>query len=277
MFILGENKMGLLIAELRKEKQLTQKDLAAQLRITDKAVSKWERGLSCPDIALLAPLANILGVSPGELLNGQRSETISQTVEETVDSALVYAAESTKRTMISFQNILAASFSLLILLGIVICSICDLAISGTFTWSLYPISASIFAWLLFIPLVKSGSKGIFASLISLSIFIIPFLSVISKLTGISLLMPIGITVSIVSIVYIWLVYLIFKKMKTRKTIAAACSLLLAIPLCLAINFTLSQYISEPLFDVWDALSFGIILLVSVVLFVIDYSKRQKRR
>lgn len=43
---MDENKIGQFIAELRKEKKLTQKDLAAQLHITDKAVSKWERGVS---------------------------------------------------------------------------------------------------------------------------------------------------------------------------------------------------------------------------------------
>ena len=135
-----ENRIGQFIAELRKEKKLTQKDLAAQLHITDKAVSKWERGLSCPDITLLTSVADILGVTTSELLNGQRSETLSKDIEETVDNALVYAEKSVKRKMVSFQNILTISFSMFLLTGVIVCSICDVAISGTFTWSLYPIS-----------------------------------------------------------------------------------------------------------------------------------------
>lgn len=51
---------------------MTQRELAEQLRIIDKAVSKWERGLSCPDISLLTSLAGILGVATSELLNGQK-------------------------------------------------------------------------------------------------------------------------------------------------------------------------------------------------------------
>ena len=69
---MGENKIGQFIAKLRKEKQMTQRELAEQLHITDKAVSKWERGLSCPDISLLTSLAGILGVTTSELLNGKK-------------------------------------------------------------------------------------------------------------------------------------------------------------------------------------------------------------
>lgn len=273
---MDENKMGQFISELRKEKKLTQKDLAAQLHITDKAISKWERGLSFPDITLLTSVADILGVTTSELLNGQKCETPSKDIEKTVDNALVYAEKSAKRKMVSFQNVLAISFSVLLLLGIIVCSICDVAISGSFTWSLYPISSSLFAWLVFVPLIKYGSKGIRCSLISFSILIIPFLYVLSKIIGdSSLIMPIGIKVSLFSIAYLWCVYLIFKRVSTRKLKAAAFSLLLTIPLCLAINITLSKYISEPMFDIWDAFSFGIIIIGAAVLFIIDYSKKRK--
>lgn len=57
---------------MRKSQKLTQKDLAEKLKITDKAVSKWERGISCPDISLLVPLAQALGVTTSELLNGEK-------------------------------------------------------------------------------------------------------------------------------------------------------------------------------------------------------------
>ena len=60
-------KTGTLIRALRKERNMTQKDLAERLHITDRAVSKWERGLCAPDISLLEPLAEALGVSILEL------------------------------------------------------------------------------------------------------------------------------------------------------------------------------------------------------------------
>ena len=57
------------IVELRKEKGMTQQELADKLHITDKAVSKWERGLSYPDITSISKLANILGVESSYLID----------------------------------------------------------------------------------------------------------------------------------------------------------------------------------------------------------------
>jgi len=70
---MDNKKMGEFILEMRKEKQMTQKNLAEKLNITDKAVSKWERGLSYPDISLLPSIAEALGVTTGELLNGEET------------------------------------------------------------------------------------------------------------------------------------------------------------------------------------------------------------
>lgn len=75
MFEIDRAKFGAFIAELRKEKGITQKELAEQLAISDKAISKWETGNSIPDVTLLVPLAEILGVSVTELLECRRIET----------------------------------------------------------------------------------------------------------------------------------------------------------------------------------------------------------
>lgn len=60
--------LGAMIASLRKSKGMTQLDLAQQLGVTDKAVSKWERDLSCPDVGSLPKLAEVLGVTVDELM-----------------------------------------------------------------------------------------------------------------------------------------------------------------------------------------------------------------
>ena len=72
MFEINKANFGVFIAQLRKEKGLMQKDLAEKLYVSDKAVSKWERGLSIPDVAILVPLADILGVTVTELLECRR-------------------------------------------------------------------------------------------------------------------------------------------------------------------------------------------------------------
>lgn len=63
-------KIGLAIKNLRKEKGMTQLQLADRLNISDKAVSKWERGAGCPDVSLLTELSSLFGVELESLLNG---------------------------------------------------------------------------------------------------------------------------------------------------------------------------------------------------------------
>ena len=65
-------KIGRFVAECRKNKGLTQMQLAEKLGITDKAVSKWERGVSMPDSSIMLELCDILGISVNELLSGEK-------------------------------------------------------------------------------------------------------------------------------------------------------------------------------------------------------------
>lgn len=73
---MNSKSLGTMIAELRKEKGLTQLELANMMNVTDKAVSKWERDISCPDISSIPRLAEILGVSVDDLMrsNSHRKE-----------------------------------------------------------------------------------------------------------------------------------------------------------------------------------------------------------
>ena len=68
---IDKEKSGRFIAERRKELGLTQKELAEKLFLSDKAVSKWERGLSLPDVGVLQPLSGVLEVTLTELLRGE--------------------------------------------------------------------------------------------------------------------------------------------------------------------------------------------------------------
>ena len=80
--------LGEMISSLRKEKNMTQNDLASKMNVTDKAVSKWERNLSCPDVNSIPKLAEILGVSVEELLNAQAKQDHSK-VDDTINIALI--------------------------------------------------------------------------------------------------------------------------------------------------------------------------------------------
>lgn len=79
------NKVGLFIASRRKKLGLTQKELGEKLFVTDKAISKWERGLSFPDTPLLIKLATILEVEVGEILNGEITNNKHQNIDDKIN------------------------------------------------------------------------------------------------------------------------------------------------------------------------------------------------
>lgn len=97
---IDRERFGKFVCELRKEKDLTQQELAERLFISNKAVSKWERGQSLPDIELLMPLAETLEVSVAELLKGERltaTQMENCEVKELVENAVRLSAEELER------------------------------------------------------------------------------------------------------------------------------------------------------------------------------------
>lgn len=118
------DKIGNFIATKRKEKDLTQKDLANKLGVTDKAVSKWERGLGCPDVSILELLSKALDVSILEILKGRiiEDEIIKVTemndyVKETVDYSNYTNKEKMKSLlskMLSIFIIIVGSFLIIL-------------------------------------------------------------------------------------------------------------------------------------------------------------------
>ena len=104
--------IGKKISECRKQKGMTQKELAELLNITDKAVSKWERGLNFPDIALLEQLADALQISVTELLG------IENTPREQAVLDIAVIAQQEKRTIV--KELITRGW-LTVILGVILC------------------------------------------------------------------------------------------------------------------------------------------------------------
>ena len=104
-------KIGKFIAELRRDKGLTQEELAEKLYITDRAVSKWERGLSLPDADKMLDLCNILDINVNELLYGERidMENYEKKTEELLLEMARQEELKNKKLMLSMWTILITS------------------------------------------------------------------------------------------------------------------------------------------------------------------------
>ena len=99
---------GNFISELRKEKKLTQKELAEKINVTDKAVSRWETGKGYPDVTSLVSLSDYFGVSANELLAGKRLAV--EDIKETADENLISVIEQVQKNK-KQQNLQVAVYT----------------------------------------------------------------------------------------------------------------------------------------------------------------------
>lgn len=108
--------VGSFIAELRKEKGLTQAELAERVGVTGGAVSKWERGLCYPDIETVVRLAEVLDLSVGEILAGQRIQVYTPETVDTLakESIAAYSGSERRRMLRRMGAVLAALAAILI-------------------------------------------------------------------------------------------------------------------------------------------------------------------
>lgn len=106
---MNQEKIGRFIAELRKEKNMTQVDLANKLGITDRAVSKWENGRGMPDLSLLLPLCDTLNISVNELLSGERLNQYDyqEKLEENIINTIDYSDKKIKKNKKIFTVVLS--------------------------------------------------------------------------------------------------------------------------------------------------------------------------
>ena len=99
---MDSQKFGTFIAQCRKDKKMTQADLAAKLNVTDKAISRWERGVGFPDINTIEPLAAALDVSVAELMKSERIDESEMSIamnNEIVNNALNFAEKQIQQEL----------------------------------------------------------------------------------------------------------------------------------------------------------------------------------
>ncbi|HIQ81378.1 MAG TPA: helix-turn-helix transcriptional regulator [Candidatus Scatavimonas merdigallinarum] len=269
---MNQIETGKFIAKCRKEKKLTQAQLAEKLNITDRAVSKWETGKSMPDASIMLELCKILGITVNELLSGEKVNMDS--LEKKADENLI-ALKRKDENNLAENVVISVLFSITLLIGIMVCGICNIAISGNLSWSLVPMASIVFAWVISFPSIMFGKKGIIKSLISLSVFVIPYIYLLSRILKVKELFQLGAAISLISLVFLWIIFAVFCRIgKTRKLVALGITALLIVPFVIIINVLLFKMIETPIFDVWDFMSIIILLMLAMVFFICDYAEKK---
>lgn len=277
-------KMGRFICELRKEKKLTQKNLAEKLEVTDKAVSKWERGISCPDVSLLVPLSKILGVTTGELLNGEKNqftdkgnETANVVAKESaVEEALLYSGRSTAHKIERMKRNILVILSASLLIAVAVCMICDFCITKRLTWSLIVVLSIFFGWAILLPIFTAKTKAIKKFLAVSSLAVIPYLLLLSALLRMPVVSKLGACISVISIIGVWCAYAVCVKMHTRKFRAAGILFLILIPVTIAINYAVSVFTMDYSTNLFTTImNVMAALILAVICFGIDFFVKYK--
>ena len=259
-----EKQIGLFIRDRRLALGMTQQQLADRMGVTDKAVSKWERCVSCPDITLLRELADALEVSVSELLAGEldpKPSPVPQEVEDVVLDTVRYAETARKKnsgwrfwTFVAISaNCLLAAVVLLILY----------AVMGD-PHLLLACKCVGFGWALCYPLLRSEQYPVRNALVILTLAIVPFLASF----------PGGFPfwaywIAIISAAYLWGVYFICRRfLWDRMWLAAGWSFLLGCVLDAAINTILGMIIGlDPNYTglVTTAITAGACFLIDFIL------------
>ena len=116
---MNQEKIGKFILELRKEKKMTQQELALKIGVTDRAISKWENGRGMPDLSLMKPLCDKLGISINELISGEKinKKEYQDRFEENIFNTINYSQKQIKKTRNKYVIIIVIIVLFLIVLA----------------------------------------------------------------------------------------------------------------------------------------------------------------
>lgn len=259
---MDQSKIGTFIMERRKERGLTQAQLAERLNITDRAVSKWETGKSLPDSSIMLELCGILEITADELLRGGREAGAARAEPappppRTAERRFPRRGERRWRLTILVTGGLLA--------GILTCFICDMALSGGLTWSLTAALSAEYGWAILFPLLALKRGGWKGSLLALSVFTIPYLYGLSRLLRVREVLTVGAVMAAVSLLFLWLIYAAFKRMGRTSSAVGAAFLLLA-GMTASLNGALYLLGVAPPPDAWNGTSVLLLLLAAGIAF-----------
>lgn len=264
---MNSKEIGLRILTARKKLGYTQKYLGELINVSDKAVSKWERGVGCPDISLLLPLSEALQMSVDELIGGSIVEkNEKKRIQNLINYTRIKAVEN-KEKIIKISYIIIC---IAMILGVFIPCLCDFYLNYSFTWSMISSTAIVYAWIIVTILFYSKKNNIIKAIIAASIGVIPLLYVIAeKIYTVQWFYQEALFIGIFTNVYIFIILWIW--VKTQWYIWYKIGI--CIYLSMIINIPTNLFSDMNLISIIISTVSNIIIGTSVIMF--GYNKRRK--
>lgn len=206
---MDNKEIGTRILAARKKLGYTQKQLGDLINVSDKAVSKWERGVGCPDISLLLPLSEALQMSIDELIGGSiNDKNENKTIQNLINYTKAKAIENKERII----KICYFLITIGMMIAIFISCLCDYYLNDLLTWSIISTTAIIYAWVIITIFTYSIKYRLVKTIIVAGIGVIPLLFVIAmQLYTLQWFYQQALIIAIMANIYIILIILIWYK------------------------------------------------------------------
>jgi len=165
--------------------------------------------------------------------------------------------------------------SICVFIAVFVCIVCNMAVTNTIGWLVYPVCSLLFAWLVFMPLLYYKKKGIKLSFGIITALTLPFLLIIEQMGGgQGWFIPLGFPIAVSGIIFMWALFLLIKNWNFRVTFPRI--IFLSGMLCLVIDLIIKNALGSAGFP-WGSLVAAITTLTAILLLVIDaiLNKRDK--
>ena len=275
---MDNQKFGGIIARARKEKGMTQRELAEILCVTDKAVSKWERGRGYPEITLLPSISKALNIPTKDLLCDDIEEeavTMDEVSEKLVTGVIEYSGVISRQKL---SRLVFPIISASLALPAFICLLVNYCIDQKFTWSIYPLVSLLLCFIILVPIFILKKHRTLAAHGVLLAAMIPYLYVIERMTPVDgWVLPLALPIAVLSIgVSAITVWLVLYTQIDRLIVMAISFLLAGVGANLAINEIVVNYVGERTSNISVVITALCFAAAAIVLAIVGFSRRKKQ-
>jgi transcriptional regulator with XRE-family HTH domain len=224
-------KFATFISQKRKEANLTQKEFADQLYVSDTAVSKWERGLSYPDITLITHICGILNITEHEFF--MACDDLNAKKEKSQARKYQYLMTTVKMSLYVMYGI-----------AIITCFICNLAINHTLSWFFIVLCSIALSFsITHLPFLVERNKVIITFITaSILIYVLELITCV-YVSG-DWLFQIAYPITTISLAWVWIIMLIIKYLKVNVILKSSILSLLAGVITITMNPVCSYFLGE---------------------------------
>ena len=267
--------LGERIQQLRKNRGLSQEQLADSLNVSRQAISKWETDQSSPEIDNILALSRVFSVTTDELLgNNLNNDSLTSAAESVPIKKEPFDIGSIVKRFLTVldRKVIILFFTLLCIVAVCTCLIVNYAIDQRISWAVYPIVSVPVGWLLFIPLIH---RKYTLAVCILTLISIPFLYLLDKASGTSdWFCGLGFPLAIMGIVTIWLIYLLYRFLKISQWYKAAITVFISGIANVITDYYVGKFTETAQLSVGTLIQLLSCFMGSVILGIIGYMKRK---